>query len=260
MEDQRFSIVRANSLYLGPRRGRLGTLVQEKNLFERYTLEKFESDPVCTIKAGGVPAGVTGEEDVMCLGNNVFEYHILGTGQTIKAPVLVATGLSVTLDETDDFGCEVSQGILARSKQAMVIGTDEFYAKLKFSIADISGSDDCAFGFRLAEAYQALIDGYQDMAVLNVISGTITIETIVGGAATVPTSTTDAWTDGETHTLEVYVSRGGVVTYKIDGAAPTVIAAFTFTDALTVIPFFHFLHATTSPGAIILQEWECGLQ
>jgi len=260
MEDQRFSIVRANSLYLGPRRGRLGTLVQEKNLFQRYTLEKFESDPVCTKKAGGVPAGVTGEEDVMCLGNNVFEYHILGTGQTIKAPVLVATGLSVTLDETDDFGCEVSQGILARSKQAFVIGTDEFFLKCKFSIADISGTDDCAVGFRKAFAYNAAIDSYTDFSVLNVISGAINIETNLNNAGTVTTDTTDAWGDGETHTLEIYVNKAGVVTYKIDGVAPTVVAAFTFDDAEVVIPFFHFLHATTTPGAIILQEWECGLQ
>lgn len=260
MEDQRFSIVRANSLYLGPRRGRLGTLVQEKNLFERYTIEKFESDPVCTKKAGGVPAGATGEEDVMCLGNNVFEYHILGAGQTKLAPVLVATGLDVALDLTNNEGCEVSQGILARSKQAMVIGTDEFYLKCKFSIADVTGTDDCAVGFRKAEDYQANIDDYQDMAILNVISGAIKIETEVGAGGTTTTDTTDAWADGETHTLEVYVRRDGVVTYKIDGAAPTATAAFTFTDGLTVVPFFHFLHALTSPGAIILQEWECGLQ
>ena len=260
MEDRRFSIVRANQLYLGPRRGRLGTLVSEKDLFPRYTLETFESDPITCVKAGGIALGTTGAENNMCLGSNMFEYHILGAGQTILAPSLAATGLLVSLDQVDDEGCEISQGILANTKQAMVIGTDEFYFKCKFSIADISGTDDCAVGFRKSEAYQANIDDYADMAVLNVISGTITIETIVGGAATVVTSTTDAWGDGETHTLEVYVSKAGVVTYKIDGAAPTVVAVYTFTDALTVIPFFYFLHATTSPGDIILQEWECGLQ
>jgi len=260
MEDKRFSIVRANSLYLGPRRGRLGTLVSDKNLFDRYTLETFEQDPVTCVKAGGIALGTTGAENNMCLGSNMFEYHILGAGQSILAPSLVATGLLVSLDKINDEGVEYTQGILARSKQAMVIGTDEFYFKCKFSLADVSGCDEAAVGFRKAEAYQANIDDYADMAALNVISGNVTIETIVGDAATVPTDTTDNWADGETFTLEVYVRRDGVVTYKIDGAAPTVVAAYTFTDALTVIPFVHLLHATTTPGEIILQEWECGLQ
>ena len=260
MEDKRFSIVRAGSLYLGSRRGRLGTLVSDKSLFDRYTLETFEIDPVCTKKAGGVPAGAGGEEDVMCLGQNVFEYHILGAGQTILAPSLVATGLLVSLDKIDNEGAEYSQGILARSKQAMVIGTDEFYFKCKLSIADVSGADEVAVGFRLAEAYQANLDDYADMAVLNVIGGAIKIETMVGGAGTTTTDTTDTSGDGDTVTLEVYVRRDGVVTYKIDGAAPTVVAAYTFTDGLTVVPFFHLLHAATSPGDVILQEWECGLQ
>lgn len=260
MEDKRFSIVRAGSLYVGNRRGRLGTLVEFKNLFDRYTYEKFQVDPVCSKKAGGACAGATGEEDVLCLGHNVFEQHILGAGQTILAPSLVATGLLVSLDQTDNEGAEYTQGILARSKQAMVIGTDEFYFKCKLSIADVSGADEVAVGFRKAEAYQANIDDYADMAVLNVIGGAIKIETMVGAAGTVTTDTTDAWADAAIKTLEVYVRRDGVVTYKIDGAAPTVVAAYTFTDALTVVPFFHLLHATTTPGDVILQEWECGLQ
>ena len=260
MEDKRFSILRANDLFLGARRGHLGTAVLEKNLLARYTYEKFQSDPVTACKAGGAANGATGKENMMGLGSNMFEYYILGAGQTILAPSLVATGLLVSLDLTDNMGCEITQGILARSKQAFVIGTDEFYFKLKFSIADISGTDDCAMGFRLAEDYQAAIDGYQDMAILNVISGAIKIETEAGGGGTTTTDTTNTWIDGATHTLEVYVDLAGAVTYKIDGADPTVVAAYSFTDALTVIPFFHFLHATTLPGNIILQEWECGLQ
>lgn len=260
-EDISFNKARVNKLYLGDENGRLGTIVPYNTVFfERYTLETFEQDPVTCVKCGGIALGSTGAENNMCLGKNMFEYHILGAGQTILAPKLVATGLLASLDLVDNEGAEYTQGILARSKQAMVIGTDAFYFKCKLSIADISGADEVAVGFRKAEAYQSAIDAYADMAVLNVISGNITIETIIGDAATVPTDTTDDWTDGQTKTLEVYVSKAGVVTYKIDGVAPTAVAAYTFTDALTVIPFFHLLHATTTPGEIILQEWECGLQ
>ena len=260
-EDISFNKARINKLYLGDENGLLGTIVPYNTVFfERYTLEQFESDPVCTKKAGGAPGAATGDENAMCLGKNMFEYHILGAGQTITAPSIVATGLLVSLDKVNDEGAEYSQGILARSKQAFVVGTDAFYFKLKFSIADVSGADEVAVGFRKAEAYQANIDAYADMATLNVISGDITIETIIGDAATVPTDTTDDWANGATKTLEVYVSKAGVVTYKVDGAAPTTVAAYTFTDALTVVPFFHLLHAATTPGDVILKEWECGLQ
>ena len=50
---------------------------------------------------------------------------------------------------------------------------------MKFAIADVSDTDDCAFGFRKVEAYQANIDDYDEMAALNVISGDIKIETIL---------------------------------------------------------------------------------
>jgi hypothetical protein len=58
----------------------------------------------------------------------------------------------------------------------------------------------------------------------------------------------------------VYVSAAGVVTYKIDDAAPTATAAFTFDSGDVVVPFFHLLHDATTPGAVYLQSWECGLQ
>ena len=46
------------------------------------------------------------------------------------------------------------------------------------------------------------------------------------------------------------VSAAGVVTYTIDGVAPTVTAAYTFTAALGVIPFVRFLHAADVGGKL----------
>jgi hypothetical protein len=115
-------------------------------------------------------------------------------------------------------------------------------------------------GFRKAAAYTANIDDYTDFAVLNVISGDIYIETADDNAATTSTDTTDNWADGASKTLEVYVSAAGVVTYKIDGVAPTTTAAFTFDNGDTVVPFFYFLHAADVAGSVLLESWECGLQ
>lgn len=217
--------------------------------------------PVATENDGTAASGTTGATNVMMLDGVGFEYHIKGAGQTLLIPTIAAAGLLASLDLTDDEGVEYSHGITARSKAAFTIGTDApFFFKVKFTLADVSGTDDCAIGFRKAAAYAANIDDYTDMAVLNVILGDIFIETIDDNAATTSTDTTNNWADTETHELAVYVSAAGVVTYKIDGAAPTTVAAHTIDNGDVVVPFFFFLHAATTPGAMHIVSWQCGYQ
>ena len=192
-----------------------------QNSYDRnYTFEEFESQPMTSKIGGGYAGGTTGDENAMKFESNIFEYHILGAGQTITAPSLSSTGLNVGMDQTNDEGIEMSQGITSRS----TVATDlPFFFKLRFTIPVVAGTDDCAMGFRKAEAYQANIDDYDEMACLNVISGNITIETILN--------------DGTTATQDT-------------GNASEV-----------VIPFFYFLHANASQaGAITIVSWECGPQ
>lgn len=229
--------------------------------FDRdFTFEEFESNPVCCKLGGGAASGTSGHTNVMMLEDNIFEYFMIGT-QTLLGPTIAADGLLCSLDLTDNDGVEYSQGITARSRSAFVIGTSPaFYFKAKLKVADVSGSDICAVGFRKTQAYQAAFADYTDKATLNKVAGDIYITTALNNAADSATDTTDNWADGEEHTLEVYVSAAGVVTYKIDGVAPTTTAAFTFDTGDTVVPFLHILHDATTPGAIHLQAWECGLQ
>lgn len=228
---------------------------------EKYIYETFKQNPVYSNKAGGAATGTAGDENILILPTTAFEYHVLGT-QTIVAPTITANGLDMgSMDQTADDGLELNHGILSSQIPSFTVGTDlAFFLRCRFSIADVSGTDDCAIGFRKVEANQANIDDYADMAVLNVISGNINIETIVGGAATVTTDTTDNWADTETHELQVNVSAAGVVTYLIDGVAPTTTAAYTFTDALNVMPFFYFLQDADIAGAVPIMVWECGYQ
>ena len=234
--------------------------IKQTKFDRRFTLEEFKCNPLTAQSDGTVTSGATGEVNIMNLGENQFEYAIKGAGQTITTPPLTAVGLNVALDLTADEGIEVTQGILSKSKQAFVAGTDACYAKLQFKITDVSGTDDCAFGFRKAEAYQANVDDYDEMAALNVISGDIKIETILNNGATTTTDTTDNWADLATHTLEVYVAANRAVTYKIDGVDPTATAAFSFDNAEVIVPFFFFLHDAVAPGAVELISWEVGLQ
>ncbi len=222
----------------------------------------FDSWPQYQTKAAdyGPPTGTGGDENIMILPEGTLEYHMLGT-QTLLGFIPNASGLDVSLDQTDDDGVEICGGILASSKLAFIVGTDPaFYAKMEFNIADVSGTDDCAFGFRKVEAYQANIDDYDEMAALNVISGNITIETILNAGATTSTDTTNNWADGETHELEVRVSAAGVVTYKIDEGTPATVAEFTFDDGEVIVPFFYFLHSSDVAGVVTLTHFECGPQ
>lgn len=226
---------------------------------ELITAEPFVVCPCSAGKSGSAATGSTGDENVMVLNGNTFEYHILGT-QTILSPQAAATGLDVAMDQTDDDGVEITRGILTNSPEVFTVGTSPaFFARCKFSIGDVTGTDDCAFGFRTMAAYQADIGSYNDMAVLNVISGDIYTETLLATVA-VSTDTTDNWADGATHTLEVKVSSAGVVTYLVDGAAPTTTVAFTFTAGIVLIPFFYMLNDAHLVDTCVLQQWTVGYQ
>ena len=212
---------------------------------------------------GGAWRGTAGDLNMISFASgNSFLMHVKGT-QTLLGPIWLNPGLNIAQDLTDNDGMEYVAATVANSGNPtqFTIGTDPpFYCRARFTIADVSGTDDCAVGFRKLAAGQANLDDFTDMAVLNVIAGDINIETILNNAATTTTDTTNNWADTETHSLAVFVTKAGVVTYQIDDAAPTTVAAFTFDSGDVVVPFIFFLHATTSPGAISLLEWECGYQ
>ena len=178
--------------------------------------------------------------------------------QDNDAPAMATTGADYSYEQDDDDGiewrmhdntCKGREGI-----NSFTVGKQAFSAELEFSIADVSGTDDCAFGFAKVEAHAAAIDDRDESAVLNVISGDITIETILNNATTTATDTTHNWGDTEIHSLGVFVSAAGAVTYEIDGGAPSTTAAFSFDLGEVVTPSFYLLQAADLSGAIILRR------
>lgn len=230
----------------------------------QYTFENFVQNGNASAVGGGASSGTTGATNVLQFPYTALEYNIKGT-QTITAPSIasVAQGVSALnneMDQTDNDGVEICAGIINSNPNAFKIASSApFFFRARVTLATVANTDDCAFGFRLAEAYQANIDDYNDMAVLNVISGDIKIETILNGAATVTTDTTDNFADGETHDLKVMVDASGNVTYSIDDQEPTVTAAYAFRSGIFVVPFHFFLHSASAAVGIRIQEWECGL-
>lgn len=229
----------------------------------QYTFENFVQNPTVSALGGGASSGTTGAVNIMQFPYSDFEYQIKGT-QTITAPVIASVAEGVTalnneMDQTDNDGVEICAGILSSNPNAYKIASvAPFFFRARVSLATVTNTDDCAFGFRLAEAYQANIDDYNDMAVLNVITGDIKIETILNGAATVTTDTTQNFTNGTTVDLKVSVDETGAVTYTIDGQPPTVTAAYSFRSGIYVVPFHFFLHSASAAVGIRILEWECG--
>ncbi len=230
---------------------------------DKYVFETFNQKPTTATKSDHATAATAtdGDENILRTDRNMFEYHFIGD-QTAVEPTWDANGLDFGINLTDNEGLEfTSGGIIERGRNIFTVGTDPaFFLSVTLEITDVSGTDDCLVGFRLVEAYQSAVDDYDELAALNVIQGAITIETILNDATAVSTDTTNTWANTATKTLTVRVSEAGVVTYQIDGAAPTVTAAFTFDDADVLTPFFYFLHGDHFAETTYLQKWECGYQ
>ncbi|MCP5018660.1 MAG: hypothetical protein GY938_25785 [Ketobacter sp.] len=266
-EDIKFGTVRLDRLFLGMSNANLGQEVNITALMAAaggspFMYEDFRAIPLAQTFAELRGAATGGDTDINVLDTGKMRFlDSMITAQAISTPINTALGLDVSGDQADAAGRELTIANAATFPNMATVGTTEaFYTSMKFSIATVATLAECAFGFRKAEAFAPAIDNYDDMAVLNVLAGDINIETIADGAGTVTTDTTDDWANAETHTLRVDVDLNGVTTFQIDGAAPTVTAALTFTAGDILVPFFYMLQGTTPwSGAVVLQEFEYGL-
>ncbi len=228
----------------------------------------FSQSPILQSNAttGAAPTGSTGDVNLMLLEDgSMMQQFILGAGQTIIAPRMGTTGLLTSLDLTNAEGAEYNFGVNPNNKHQYTIGTSAaFYIELAVNGADIGGLDPFVVGFRKEQANQATFTSYTDFATIGARSTTaadvVVLQTDLNNAGEVITNTTDAWTDGQTKTFKVLVSAAGVVTYTINGLAPTVTAAFTFDNGDVVTPFIRHTFGAATPAAINWVSLKIGFQ
>ena len=229
------------------------------------TYVEFREAPLCVKKAGaGAATGTAGDENLLISGfpGAIFEYHIVGTA-TAVSPVLGAEGLDIGLDDAENDGIEITEGITARSRSAFTMGTDAFYLEVKFYVTDASGSDVMMIGFRSDEAYQADPEDYTDMAAVGLNGADWYTWTIDDDGATTKTDVTPSGGDcgdTEAHIVRINVAADLAVTYEITGAAPTGVAAHDIDTGDVVIPFLYLIHDADISEAFQIDSWECGLQ
>lgn len=221
-----------------------------------YAYQKFKEQPYLTKEIGyGAPTGATGAENLAVFKNLQTLYHIKGAGQTILGPLKdIDWGMDVSQDLTNAEGAEHIFGggfgrgnplrfatTLATLTGGNLPASAPLMVRLKLRVQDVSGAAECAFGFRLFNAFTANLDDYTDLACINVQGGLVKTETILNNAATVTVDSAKTVVDSQLFELKlIYSGRG--VRYFLDGRE--LIQASTpyqFGAALTLVPFFFFL-------------------
>ncbi len=228
----------------------------------------FQGNPILQAIAttGAAPVGTINTANIMMLqeGISMESYNV--SAQTIICPRCDANGLLVSLDQGVGEGAEYNWGAARNnSRHAFTIGTSAaFFFELQFRINDMDGAEPYIFGFRRVEANNAVWNAYTDFASMGMIASSsvvnIVLATELNSAGTTITDTTDAWGgDTTTNTLTVLVSGAGVVTYLVNGVAPSATAAFTFDNADIIVPYIRVEHSASATD-VHLVSMQVGFQ
>jgi hypothetical protein len=229
----------------------------------------FNAIPVATADTGGVAVVTIGHINLWSLpqyGAYFEEYNTVAT-QVIVPPLSATAGRGLNLDVmtgANSAGCEITEGNSVNSKNAFVTGTAAaFFVSATFNIATLADVAALYVGFRKVQTYQATLPGgYTDFAAIGVVgaAGEIELQTQTASGGVTTTDTTQAITAATNFTLKVLVSAGGVVTYQLNGSAPTVVAAYTFTASTTVVPYIIYTADAGGHDEVDLVAYSCGVQ
>lgn len=245
------------------------TIREDKNIVDTFqqalVVGSTNNDTGAAIDFSAAPTA--GMELGLSSGKASYEMHISAINGTAvwTLPHVSADGLELNVDDDVTNGItsvELTNGVTARSKAAMTVGTDApFFLEATIKIDDISDLTEMFFGWRKAEAYQVDPESYDEMASFNIgkdADGQIEIHTILNNGTTAETDTTETdWANAGEHTLRIEVDAAGRCKFLLDGAEPAVSASFTFDDGEVIVPFLQILAETGDPG-ISISSWKCG--
>ena len=235
-----------------------------------YFYEPCLDQPITTgLLPGTAASGVDTEQAVTYLGGEGCMMNYVGTATRLGPTISSAGGgLQMTLDAAASEGAEY---ILnphpgsSRGAHSNLVGfTTASFSRIVFAPVGGPANANFWFGFRANEAFAADVNDYEDLAALAINGAAlVSIETIIGNAATDATSTGVVPANGILTELKLVIDGSGNVRFYVNGeeyahtATASLAAQYTFTDGLVVQPF---LYAVNGAGAvpITLYEWEAG--
>jgi len=242
-------------------------------LIDNQYLYKFNEMPMtgCGQQYGGADVAIlTGADDEefvhFYINNGLVLYgNYVGTN-TVDGPPENALGIEYSFTDTDDIGSQWQMSRIGalgdEGRNEFTIGKPAFYARLRMNLSDVSGTDDCQFGFKLkSDTTETTYVAYSDFCSINVDAGQLKYETnLNGGSATSASATGSTWGDNETHDLEVRVSAVGLASFYFDGVQITTNdPSFSFDNGDVVTPCFYFRNAAHTCDCVLI-ELETGLQ
>lgn len=243
-----------------------GILIQTANLLNRRVYEDFAglgtTDQISIIQPSGAARATTTAMLLHMYTPNANVFGCANIGVQTTSPAVIAAGLDIQGVNTNAIGTELFSNFAGATGRPFCVGRDPaFFFRVTIALDDVSGVGVLVAGFRRAEVNNITYTSYLDYGSIGLITtdGKITIAQEINNAGTAPTDTTDTWADAATKTLEIRVSSAGVITYLINGVAPTVTAAQTFDAGDPVIPFVHFIQSTDIAVPVIT-EWVAGAQ
>ena len=171
------------------------------------------------------------------------------------ASTLTTSGLEVYAGGTNTYGLETIGGFMGATGHPFVVGTDPafgFCAKLSHTtVADITSA---YAGFRKVTPFSATLQSEVQYAAVG-HKGATSYTTSSLTSSETETSGTDTVADATTYEFCTLVSSAGVVTFTINGAAPTVTQAVTLTTGVEVIPFVRVIQAGSNTHSY-LKSWK----
>lgn len=251
----------------------------EEGIAQRAFSEDFNAldtvDQVSIILPSGlVGSGATGVMNhLYSPGGKVYCIASLGAGQTLF-PSIVAGGLDIGGDQTDDEGWEIFSHFGGATGRPFIVGRDPaFYFTCKIEIGNADGIDHLMVGLRRAAPHIATRTDILDCATFGCDTAAdplaLKLLTTLNGTDT-STDTTQTLAVSGAGTVavqfKVLVSAAGVVTFQHDAVTPGTLAAPTQTVALTlddgdpVIPFARFLNVAAFATNVIIHSWDAGYQ
>lgn len=235
----------------------------------RYVYCNFRAATTFGDGLGGAVASTDAAMSYAQVGDVTFQVRNEQANATAVMQ-LTADGLFFINDAGDNDGIGVSLGRTITSSDttenaneigAFIVGTDEFFLRVKLDIVDVSDCDQMVVGFAKG-AWHASGDNENetDFAGFNVDVGDVKIETILNNAGTSVTDTTSNFADNGQHTFEVRVNRAGLCKFLYDGEAPVVdVTGFSFDSGDVVHAIVSELNVTTDDPEFTIMEWESGL-
>lgn len=232
-----------------------------------YALENFVYTPVASDTDGySAPTGSTGDYNLLNCRNLSATYHVKGAGQTLLSPTQDTTvgGILAGLDAAASEGVEyiIGQAQTAKNPFASTIGTSvNKFVRATVAAGTVANVGEMAVGWRKAEAGQAAIDSYDEMAVLNCQYDTdacyVRMETILNNGTTDTTETGSTIANAEQVVLEVRL-LGRKAKVFVNGAEPAGMPNFQFDVGEVVIPFIFWLQNGSGGSTFHIFDLEVG--